>query len=130
MTICKPNLSNKTINQNEKYFWKDDVLNLLKLHLTKHSMEEVKLSVLKNFGNKSSNNFKYKSNTTIKYNKELWSTLGLPKYSNSIRLSLLLSYLSKFIIQNDRPHGIEYYSIDYDSKILSENEIAKLLNNL
>ena len=106
----------------EKYYWKDEVLNTLKLSSNKYSIVELKNIILDKYSTAKA----YKN---IKYNKELWTALKLPKHSNQIRISVLLAYLSKYIIKNDRPNGIEYYSIDYDSKNLSDYEIKHLLES-
>jgi hypothetical protein len=120
----------KVVQNNIKYYWQDNILSVLKLNSNRYSISEIEnrlasLFIPENYyEDKKSIKFKF-----ILYNKDLWNILKLATYRTKLRISIVMTFIVKFIIKNDRP-STKFFSSDYDFNQLNNDEFNNILNNL
>jgi|SaaInlStandDraft_7_1057024.scaffolds.fasta_scaffold120306_2 hypothetical protein len=120
----------RVVQNNIKYYWQDNILSILKLNSNKYSISEIENRLTTVFISKNYCTDKnFKKSKCISYDKDLWNVLKLSTYRSKLRISVVMNFIIKFIINNDRP-STKFFSSDYDFKQLNNDEINKILNNL
>ena len=121
----------KVVHSSIKYYWKDDILSVLKLNSNKYSLLEIENKLVSMYSSTKDTNPKksHKKNMCITYDKHLWNTLNYSSYRCKLRISIVMNSITKFIINNDRPKT-KFFSSDFDFHQLNNDEINSILNNL
>lgn len=121
----------KVVHSSIKYYWKDDILSVLKLNSNKYSLLEIENKLVSMYSStKDTKPKKYhKKNMYISYDKHLWNVLNYSSYRCKLRISIVMNSITKFIINNDRPKT-KFFSSDFDFYQLNNDEINSILNNL
>ncbi len=104
----------KVVHTGIKYYWKDDILSVLKLNSNKYSLLEIENKLVNIYIPKYNSKKSCKKITCISYDKDLWTVLKLSSYCNrKMRVSVIMNCITRFIINNDRPKT-KFFSSDFD----------------